>query len=980
MNRKVILFFFGVVFLNYLIGYSLDPSLSIKEYVHINYKSKQGLPQDSVLSIAQTKNGYLWLGDYQGVSRFDGVRFAPLEVPENTDFYMRTIHALFSDSRDDLWIATMEGLFRYDKRKLIRYTKNDGLNDTWVYSVAEDPSGNIWLGTHEGIAKWNGKAFTKYTPDQLYGIKYVHYISIDPDSTIWAGTQDGVLIFNNGNWKLLTEREGLADNAVWAIVRDTDGSHWIGTEGGLAHYKNGKFRTYTTADGLPSNIINCLTWDRDHNLWIGTEGGLARIQQNKIESYTSKEGLPRDAIWALYEDPEGSLWIGMNNGGLSRFSEGKVQVMGKAEGLTNDIVTSVYEDPDGIFWIGTDEGLNRIEKNQITQLTASDGLLSNYITSLLKDSQNNFWIGTMSGLNRISKNTVSTYTKKEGLLDHVIMSLKEDSQGRIWIATNNGLNSYFNGELITFNELRRGTVQDFWESPKSGMWIATRGGLFQFKGNNWKRYTRKEGLPTEALSTVYEDHDGTLWIGTMSSGLARFKNGKFDVFRSEDGLGVNSISALLEDAHGYLWITSHKGIMRIPKQQFNDYADKKLLKLEPQTFTTSDGLRNAECFDGMQPTIWKSKDGKIWVATLEGAAVIDPARIKKNPVPPPVLIEKMFVSGRPIDLHRARSLPPGSRNFDFEFAAFSFLAPEKVRFQYQLSGFDHKWIDAGTRRIAQFTNIPPGRYTFHVRACNNDGVWNQAGASFSFQLQPYFYQTWWFYVLTIFAIAFLIWRIHKFQVRRVLELERIRTRIASDLHDDIGAGLSQIAVISEAVRDQLQNSNMETTSRLHKVSETARDLMESMSDIVWAVNPSRDRVEDLVTRLRRFSTDIMSAANIDFEMNAPQPDSGRKLTPDLKRHIHLIVKECVNNIVKHSQATSATVEMKTDNGWFYCTIHDNGRGIPAGEAFEGNGLKTMKERARLLNGDLEIQSEGGKGTTVHLKAPLRNRFGVMRDA
>ena len=860
----------------------------------------------------------------------------------------------------------------------IRYPKKDGLSDSWVYSVAEDPSGNIWLGTHEGITKWNGDSFTKFLPDQLHGTKYVHYISVDPDSTIWAGTQDGILIFINGKWKIITERDGLANNAVWSIVRDIDGSHWIGTEGGLSHYKNGKFRTYTTADGLPSNIINCLMWDQDHNLWIGTEGGLVRKQQNKIESYTSKEGLPRDAIWAIYEDPEGSLWIGMNNGGLSRISEGKVHVIGKAEGLTADIVTSVYEDTEGIFWIGTDEGLNRIDGNKISHITTADGLLSNYVTTLLKDSQNNLWVGTMSGLNRFSKDGVTSYTTKEGLLDPVVLSIKEDSQGRIWIATNNGLNSYINEELATINELRRGTIQDIWESQKSGIWVATRGGLYQYKNQSWKYYARKDGLPTDALSTIYEDRDGTLWIGTMTSGLARYKNGKFDVFRATDGLGVNSISALLEDAQGYLWMTTHKGIIRILKQQLNDFADRKLHKLEPQTFTTSDGLRNAECFDGMQPTIWKSKNGNIWFATLEGAAFIEPGKIKKNLVPPPVLIEKMNVSGRPIKLDHARSLPPGSRNFDFEYAAFSFLAPEKVRFQYRLTGFDGKWIDAGTRRIAQYTNIPPGKYTFQVRACNNDGIWNEAGATFAFQLRPYFYQTWWFYFISGLAIAFLIWRIHAFQIRRVLELERIRTRIASDLHDDIGAGLSQIAVISEAVRTQLKNSSEETTSRLHKVSETARDLMESMSDIVWAVNPSRDRVEDLVTRLRRFSTDILSAADIDFEMTAPELNSGRKLTPDFKRHIHLIVKECINNIVKHSKATTARVEMKTENGWFYCTIRDNGRGIPSGEAFEGNGLKTMQERARLLNGDLEIQSEGGKGTTVNLKAPLRNRFVGMR--
>ncbi|HSE40327.1 MAG TPA: two-component regulator propeller domain-containing protein, partial [Acidobacteriota bacterium] len=731
------------------------------------------------------------------------------------------------------------------------------------------------------------------------------------------------------------------------------------------------FKNYTTQQGLPSNIVNCLMWDKHHNLWIGTEGGLARKHSEKIESYTAKDGLPKDAVWAIYEDPEGSVWIGMNNGGLSRFSDGKVHVISKAEGLTADIVTSVYEDPDGIFWIGTDEGLNRIEDTKITHITTSNGLLSNYITALLKDSQNNFWIGTMSGVNVMTKKGIRSYTTKEGLCDPVILSIKEDSKGQIWIATNNGLNTFANDALSKVNELSTGSILDVWESADSGMWVATKGGLYQYNAGNWKNYSRKEGLPTDALSALYVDAEGTLWIGTMTSGLVRFRNGQIIHYRSADGLGLSSISGIIEDSQGYLWMTSHKGILRISKQQLNDFATGKTKKLTPQTFTTSDGLRNAECFDGMQPTTWKSKDGRLWFATLEGAAIIEPDKLRINPVPPPVTIERMTVSGRSVHLKEARSLPPGNNNFDFEYTAFSFLAPEKVRFQYRLIGFDTKWIDAGTRRIAQYTNIPPGHYTFQVRACNNDNIWNEAGASFGFQLNPYFYQTWWFYALSGIALACLIWRVHAFRMRRVLELERIRTRIASDLHDDIGAGLSQIAVITQSVRNELQNSDTGTTSQLNKVSETARDLMESMSDIVWAVNPARDKMEDLTSRLRKFSTDILTAANIDFEMITPEPDAGRKLSPDFKRHIQLIVKECVNNIVKHSRATDAHIEMKIDNGWFYCSIRDNGQGVPTGKVFEGNGLKTMKDRAQLLGGTLKLESESGKGTFIQIKAPLR---------
>ncbi|MCI0443580.1 histidine kinase [bacterium] len=973
MKRSHFLFIVPVflLFAN-LYSFALDPTRKLSEYLQVNFNSGKGLPEDTVLSIAQSPDGYLWFGGYHGISRFDGNRFVSLNDLSETHVTIRTVGFLFFDTKGSLWIGTFNGLYRFDGKTVYKFSEKDGVPEALFYSAMEDNSGDVWISSGEGLLKWNGTKFKALNQSTNQILRHVHVSYADPDGSIWIGTQYGLAALRNGKFETYTKKDGLPDNPVWAIVRDKQGTHWIGTEGGLSQFRDGKFTNFDKSDGLAENIVNTLRFDHNGVLWIGTEGGLSRFYNGKIESISSKEGLPKDSVWAIHEDNEENLWVGINYGGVSRFSDARVQVLGKKEGLASDTVTAVLEDSNGTMWIGTDNGLNRITNGNISVLTAENGLPSNMISSLYEDSQGMMWVGTHEGLARITANKILSYTTADGLMDPVVLVVSEDHEKNLWIGTNMGINQWKDQRLMPRADLIKGTVAWITPSKEGGYWTGTYAGILRYANGKLQDFNPPDNLAQGLeVSSLYEDGSEKIWIGTFTTGLWNYNKGKWSTFRAEDGIYTDTISNILEDSKGYLWLSSSDGIVRVSKQELENFAEKKTTKIQALHFGTSDGMRKAECYDQQQPTVWKTKNGILWFATLGGAAIIDPLKIKSNPYPPNCKIEKMLVNGKQIATDRIKELPPGSNNFEFQYTALSFTAPEKIQFRYQLEGFDKDWIDAGARRLSQYTNIPPGNYTFRIKACNNDGLWNEAGAAFSFTIRPYFYQTRWFYGLVAAVIAFSVWQFHKYRVKRALEIERIRTRIATDLHDDIGAGLSQIAILTEVARKDLQKP--ETPIRLNQVMETAQELMESMSDIVWAVNPARDSAEDLVHRMRKFANDILSAGDTELHFHSTDTDKTKKLTPDFKRHVYLIFKECINNAAKHSQCKSVTVDLNLNRGRMLLTIRDDGKGFDMSDSYDGNGLKSMRTRAGLLGGTFRFYSEPGKGTSMELEVPFRHR-------
>ena len=755
---------------------SLDPRKTIAQYTLDIWQDEQGLPQSVVQAIVQTPEGYLWLGLEEGLVRFDGVQFTHFHKGNTAAFTYNDVPVLLVDRAGNLWIGTDGGgLLCFKEGKFTVYTTKQGLTGEVIEAIYEDRQGSLWVGTNHGLSQWRDGKFTTHTSLSQH---VVLSLCEDRGGNLWIGTDGGGLhCYKDGRLKTYTTKDGLVNDAVWTIFEDKIGRLWIGTNDGLNYLYQGKFTRYTTQEGLAGDFVRALAEDRAGSVWIGTRGGgINRWRDGRFTAFSTKQGLSNDFVDALYEDHEGSLWIGTYGGGLNRLRDGKFTNYSSSDGLSSNMVWTVYEDKAGNLWFGTDQGLNRFKDGKFTHFTAPQNNGPTVITALREDRAGNFWIGTArEGLYRVRQNNWTLFTTQNGLASNTVRSVLEDRQGRLWIGSDRGLNLFQNGtfQLYTTKDgLSSDQIRYLYEDKAGALWIGTRaGGLNRLQDGQFTIYTTNDGLASDLIRPIYEDQEGALWIGTNGGGLSRFQDGKFFSYTIKNGLFDDSIFQILEDDRGNFWMSCNKGIFRVNKQELNDFAEGKIKSITAVAFGKADGMKTNECNGGSQPAGWKTRDGKMWFPTIAGVAMIDPANIKTNPLLPPVVVERVIVDREPIDLLQKPQLAPGSRNLEFHYTGLSFLAPQKVKFKYQLEGYDNDWIDAGTRRTAFYTNIAPGDYTFRVQACNNDGKWNESGAQMKFSLSPYFYQTGWFFFLGFLALVLTSAGAYRYHVRQIRQRE-----------------------------------------------------------------------------------------------------------------------------------------------------------------------------------------------------------------
>jgi ligand-binding sensor domain-containing protein/class 3 adenylate cyclase len=778
--------------------YALDPEKNIKQLTHEAWTNETSLPQVSVQAIIQTRDGYLWLGTQEGLVRFDGAHFVQMNSED--------VNSFCEDREGGLWVSSPEaGVCHLKEGKIEQFGTARGLSNNRCNSLWLDSEGALWIATDLGVNRLKDGKFTVFTKKDGLPSDQVTAVVGTRGGIIWIGTPEGLARLENGRIQTYTKRNGLTENSIGYLLESGDGTLWIGTRGGgLCAFRKEKFQSYGAAQGLIGSDVRMLFEDRDGNLWIGsTSGGLTKFRDGRMETYTVKEGLSDDTVWSIYEDREGSLWVGTFGGGLNRFKEAKFSTYDVSAGLSNDSAWTVFEDSNRTVWIGTEGGLNSYKDGKYGLYTQKDGLPSNSITSVLQDRDGAIWVGTDGGgISRFKDGRFTNFGIKDGLTSMSVYSLYEDEQGTIWIATSSsGLNFLKNGKISAIRKgdgLSDDFVRAILEDRQGNLWVGTNGGgLNCLRNGKFSVMTEKDGLSSTFIRTLYEDRDGSLWIGTRGGGLNRYRDGRFDVFRMSDGLLSDIIFQILEDREENLWMSCNKGIFRVPKKSLEDFAAKKIPVIPCASFGRSDGMKNSECTGGTQPAGWKSRDGKLWFCTISGVVSIDPSHIRSNGIPPPVVIEEVRVDGKSADLSKEVTAPAGSDRFEFQFAGLSFLAPEKVRFKYFLEGHDKDWIDleAGRERMAFYTNIPPGRYTFHVKACNNDGLWNEQGASLAFRLKPQFHQTWLFYLLVVLATLVLGGLIYHFTVvalrnfRVGKSLARYHSRhVIENLKSSSGAG------------------------------------------------------------------------------------------------------------------------------------------------------------------------------------------------
>ena len=762
-------------------AFALDPQKAITQYLHKEWGPEQGFTQRDVFSIVQTRDGYLWLATIDGLVRFDGMRFTVFNKTNTKELGQNYLKVLFEDRAGALWIGTYgSGLTQLKDGKFTSYTTDAGLSNGVIWAICESRDGSLWIGTSNGLNRFKDGKFTVYTTKDGLSSDYIRAVYEDKDGTLWVGTNKGVnrlkdgrftgydLIDSSGNSKIMP---------VYAICEMRDGSLWFGLYGGgLNRLKGGKLTAYTKKEGLSSDLVFSLYEDGDGNLWIGTHGGgVNRFANGRLDSSTKGGGWSTGSVIPFCQDREGSLWIGkLGLSGLHRLRDGNLLFYRATEGLASEDASAICAGRDGSMWITADNGGLRQFKEGKFIIHENKNKAGNSVgRSIIESVDGSIWVGfDGGGLVRFKDGRFTIYTTKDGLSNNTVFSLYEDMTGGIWVGTDDGLNLFKDGRFTVYSKkdgLSNTTVRAIRGTADGRILLGTNGGLICFKDGGFTAYTTEEGLSHNLVRSIYEDKEGTLWIGTLGGGLNRFKDGKFMAISFNEE--ISEAYNLIEDDRGNLWISNGQGIFRASKAELNNQADGKASSVDLFGFGLVDGL-TLGIYGGTTPIVCKTRDGKLWYPVRNGITIIDPDNIKRNTLIPPVVIEQVIVDKNVIDTRHQVDLSPGRGELEFHYAALSFLVPENVKFKYMLEGYDEEWIDAGTRRVAYYTNIPPGKYRFRVIACNNDGFWNETGISLEFHLRPHFYQTTWFYSLCAMAMIATIVGTYRVRIAQLRKREK----------------------------------------------------------------------------------------------------------------------------------------------------------------------------------------------------------------
>jgi len=788
----------------------LDPLKPITQYVHDIWTTGNGLPQNSVLAIAQTPDGYLWLGTEDGLARFDGVRFTIFDMRNTPALESNEVDALLADRRGGLWIGTHGGGITLLSHGVFQsFTRRAGLANDSVQALYEDEREDLWIGTDGGgLSRLRNGKFETYTGKDGLADNAVFSVCGDGSGGVWAGTHGGLSHWVGGRFVNTYKKDGLPGDDIRSVYRDRQGNLWIGTNGaGLARLNAKGITTFTARDGISSNRIWSTFEDSSGSLWLGTGGGgIDRFRNGQFSHFTAKEGFSGDDVWAILEDREGSLWIGSAGGGLNRLRDASFATYGAPEGLSSDIALPVYEDREGALWVGTaDAGVNRMKGGKVTTFTTRDGLPDNQIFSIAEDARGDHWFGTRRGLSRFSNGKFTLYNAKNGLPNDVVHCAYTDSKGKLWVGTRGGLSHLDGRGFITYSTkdgLANDNVLSISEDRRDGtLWVGTGGGLDHLVNGHFRAFGKPDGLSNDVVWAIYGDSDGTLWLGTNGGGLNRLKNGRFTSFTTRDGLLDDAIFQILDDGRGNLWLSCNRGVFEVAKSELDAFAAGKVRQIAGHAFGQADGMKSRECNGGFQPAGWRLNGGRLAFPTMKGVAIVDPGHFVVNRVAPPVLIEELIADHREVSGHGPTQLPPGKGQLEFRYTALSFIEPENIHFKYILEGFDKEWTDAGSRRVAYYTNIPPGEYRFRIIASNADGVWSREEASISLTLQPHFYQTVPFDALVGLSILGLFAAIYRIRVSQLRLREKKLEALVEERTKALRGSEKKFRQLAENVRE-----------------------------------------------------------------------------------------------------------------------------------------------------------------------------------
>ena len=976
-----------------------------------SWQTDQGLPQNYVRALAQTRDGCLWVGGDDGVARFDGARFVSFGL--QAGLQSGPVRTLLGDSHGVLWIGGASGgLTRFQDGQFTTLTTRDGMPSDSVTALAEDDAGQIWIGTEAGLAVWSGHSLAMPQLAQDFKDKRITALFRDRHGTLWlAAAKSGVFRLRDSHFL------PLADASVSEILEDPHcllvdkgGRLWVGAGDDFVLYLEGKqWRPYRIPRHQARPYVTALAETPDGTIWAGSAGeGLFQFKGGKAEVIRARSGLSDNMTECLLVDRDGILWVG-THGGLNRLRHRNMFVFGAGEGLGYGAVQSLAEVLPGVIWAGNSgDGLYRWEGRNFSRLPAAGwGLVGPQVNALLRVRDGSCWGAGSHGLLHF-KDPTKAISQGEffALAGRNVLALAEDKAGALWIGTREGeLWILDHGAWRTQTNLwRMHPITAIVHGRDGSVVLGTEGGgLDRFLGPIQEHFGRQQGIMSDLIRTLYLDAQGTLWIGTAGGGLSRWLDGRISTFTTREGLPDNTISQILEDDAGRLWLGSNRGIAGVSKTELNDLASAKIRSVYPQVYGRAEGMLSEECTGGFYPAGLRTRSGLLWFSTLKGIVAVDPRLHTTEAAAPSVLLEEVLVDRTPVPVFKLASstrkkpvgsssradktsppflVPPGNHRLELVYTAISFDAPERVRFRYQLEGLDSDWVEAGTRRSTFYNYVPPGNYCFRVTACNGDGVWSDSATCLALTVLPHFWQTPWFIGLgaggLLVSVAGTVRLVEKRKLyRRVkrLEQERMleqeRTRIAQDLHDEMGARLCRISFMSAHAR-RAQGVPAELRQQIAAISDDSREVLHSLDEIVWAVNPQNDTLEHLASYIGQYAQDYFQETGIACELDIPAQLPPYPLSSQWRHHLFLAVHEALTNVLKHSQATRATVSVVSSPSAFTIVVSDNGKGFvaPGAGAQGGNGLRNMRRRLAEIGGRCEIDSTPGRGTTLRFVFPL----------
>ncbi len=1013
-------------------AHALDPNRAITQYMHDSWSVDKGLPS-SVRAIAQTPDGYLWLATQEGLVRFDGIRFDIFDKERVPELRSSELHTLFVASDGVLWIGSHGG--GVTRMKDERFTPIKELGSDGVLAFAEGPDGVLWVGTAAGgLKRLEGTSVRVFTTKEGLPSNSVAALLKDRKGVLWVGLRSGgICRLDQDRCTVFGVKEGLPSDQILTLYKDPGGTLWAGTRKGLSRLEGNRF----VADG-PSDKVFAIRADRDGNLWLGVTAGdtgyngLVRKNARGIENLSKQQqGLSHDNVRALFEDLEGNLWIGTLAGGLNRLRNSKLLTYSTPEGLTADIIWPIIQDRAGAMWIGTDgSGLFRFEGGRFTRYTIKEGLPSQQVSSLLEDSAGNLWVGTIAGLSRLRDGKFTTFTTRDGLGSDVILSILEDRDGSLWIGTNSGgLNHWKDGRFEVINTshgLPHDNVISLHQDRAGRLWIGTAGGLSRLENGKLTSFSEADGVPRTSMPVLYGDAEGSIWIGTMEHGVVRWKDDRFVNFTTQQGLFDQVAFSILEDRAGHLWISCNKGIYRVSKHELEEVAAGRSSRVHSVAFGRGDGMRAHECNGTFQPSGWAARDGRLWFPTVKGVVVVDPEHLPINQFRPPVVIQQVVVDGVPANATSEITLPPGTKTLEFHYTGLSFFAPEKVRFRYQLEGFDGTLVEAQTRRVAYYSNLSPGQYRFRVIASNNDGIWNEQGASITLTQTPYVYQTRWFSALALLAVGLVVAGGYRLRVRslnernrlleaqvsertrslkqanaRLAEIDQAKTKFFSNISHEFRTPLTLIiGPLEDAVAGAWRSDPAELHHQHEIMLRNARRLLRLVNQLLDIARLEAGRMrlraiqKDLVLFLKGIVSSFSGIAErkqITLEVTAPEAPVMLWFDPEkLEKVFFNLLSNALKFTPEHGRVrVTVTSERESPEGGVRVAVRDSGPGISredlphvfdrfaqaqrptTAEALRGTGigLSLARELVQLHGGSMTVASEPGFGAELVVELP-----------